>query len=158
MSSKALCALVRAAAAAVAACGLAGCIYLPKLGQSILAAYPEYAYCYYPWLIFLWLAALPCFAVLMLVWQTSVAIKHEQVFTFRTARLVKAGALLLLADAAFVFAGNAALLLLNMNHPGIFLAFLFADIFAVSLAVMAAVLSRYLTKAAALQEEADGTI
>jgi len=35
---------------------------------------------------------------------------------------------------------------------------LIADVFVIALAVLLAVLSRYLTKAAALQEEADGFI
>ena len=45
-----------------------------------------------------------------------------------------------------------------MNQPGMMLLFGVAVIFAVVLALLAAVLSRYLTKAAMLQEESEGTL
>ena len=61
-------------------------------------------------------------------------------------------------DAALLFVGNVVLLLLNMNHPGILLLSVIGDIFIIALALLAAVLSRYLTKAAILQEESEGTI
>ena len=35
---------------------------LPLLGKSLIAAYPEYSRCYLPWLAFLWITAVPCFA------------------------------------------------------------------------------------------------
>lgn len=83
---------------------------------------------------------------------------RETVFTFQTAKWVKTGAVLLLSDIVFLFVGNVVLLLLNMNHPGILLLSVIGDIFAVALALLAAVLSRYLTKAAVLQEESEGTL
>lgn len=159
MSSKTLCAMVRTAVIAAAVCGLAVCCYfLPALGADIAKNNPEFAYCYLPWLLFLLAASLPCFAILGLVWIVSVAINKEQVFTVRTARIVKMSAILLLCDVGFFFCGNIAFLLLDMSHPSVLLISLFVDVFGVSLALLAAVLSRYLTKAAVLQEEADGTI
>jgi len=88
----------------------------------------------------------------------SSAIGNEQVFTHHTARLVKISAMLLFGDICFFIVGNAVYLLLHMSHPLVLLMSLFIAAFGVSLAVMAAVLSRFLTKAAALQEEADATI
>jgi len=159
MSSKTLCNLVRAAVIAVIICGIAACGYiLPSWGASIAKDNPEFANCYLPWLIFLWVSAVPCFAILVLVWKVSTSIKREQVFTIQTARMVKIGAVLLFYDMGFFFIGNILLLLLNMSHPGILLLSFFVDVFGLSLAVLAAVLSRYLTKAAVLQEEADNTI
>jgi hypothetical protein len=83
---------------------------------------------------------------------------HDTVFTVKTAKWVKIGGILLLSDAAFVFVGNVVLLLLNMSHPGVLLFCIIGDIFAFALALLAAVLSRYLTKAAVLQEESEGTL
>lgn len=159
MSSKTLCKMVRAAVIALAICGLFACGYiLPTIGADLARDYPEFAHWYLPWLIFLLTVAAPCFAILALIWKVATAIKKEQVFTFSTARLVKISSMIMFCDVSFFFAGNVVFLLLNMNHPGIFLLSLFVDVFGVALAVAAAVLSRYLTKAAALQEEADGTI
>ena len=159
MSSKTLCFLVRAAVIAVTLCGVAGCFYiLPSVGTNLVLKYPGLAYCYYPWLIFIWIASIPCFTILAIVWIGSSAVVKEQVFTYQTAHKVKITAILLFSDVCFFIVGNIVFLLLGMSHPYILLIAFFADAFGVSLAVLAAVLSRFLTKAAVLQEEADSTI
>ena len=158
MSSKTLCSIVRIAVIAVAGCGFIACYYLPSYGSEIANNNPEFAHCYIPWLVFLWLAAAPCFAFLVLIWKVSTAIKNETVFSFQTARIIKACAMILFGNAAFFFIGNIVFMLLGMNHPSVLLLSIIIDVFGLSLAVLIAVLSRYLTKAAALQEEADGTI
>jgi len=159
MSSRTLGSLMRISVIATAICGLFLCIYvIPSWGGSIINANPEFIEWFWPWLIFAWLVALPCFAVLVFVWKVSGAVTQETVFTVLTAKWVKMGAVLLLSDAAFLFIGNVVLLLLDMNHPGILLLSIIGDIFAVALALLAAVLSRYLTKAAVLQEESEGIL
>ena len=62
------------------------------------------------------------------------------------------------ADAAFFFAGNLLLLLLDMSHPAVLLASLAVVFVGVAVAVGAAVLSHLAQKAAALQEQSDLTI
>jgi len=159
MSSKTLCRLLRIAVVATGGSALYIALELiPSLGSHVVHSYPELESLYWPWLIFAWLVALPCFAILGLIWQASGAVKNDTVFTLRTAKIIKAGAIILFADTGFFFAGNVVLALLGMSHPGILLAAMIGDIFAVALAIFASVLARYITKAAALQEESEGTI
>ncbi len=159
MSSRTLGSLMRISTITTAICGLFLCIYvIPSWGGSMINANPEFSGWFWPWLIFAWLVALPCFAILVFIWKVSDAVTQETVFTILTAKWVKMGAVLLLSDAAFLFIGNVVLLLLDMNHLGILLLSIIGDIFAVALALLAAVLSRYLTKAAILQEESEGTL
>jgi len=159
MTSKNLGNLMRLSVIAAAISGLFLCIYvIPSWGRSIIDANPELSGWFWPWLIFAWLVALPCFAVLVYVWKVSGAVSKDTVFTILTAKWVKTGAVLLLSDAALIFIGNVVLLLLDMSHPGILLLSIIGDIFAVALALLAAVLSRYLTKAAVLQEESEGIL
>ena len=66
--------------------------------------------------------------------------------------------MILFCTSVFFILGNIAYLILGLSHPGVLFLSLIADVFVVALAVLLAVLSRYLTKAAALQEEADGFI
>ena len=42
---------------------------LPAFGLSLVAQYPEFGYCYRPWLIFLCLTGVPCYVVLALGWR-----------------------------------------------------------------------------------------
>ena len=158
MASKTLCKLVRFAVVFTAICGLIACASLPAIGSTVANNFPEYTHLYLPWLIFLWLTSLPFFALLVLIWKMSTAIKDEKVFTLPSARIVRICAMILFGASGFFIIGNIAFLLLGMSHPGILFLSLIADVFVIALAVLLAVLSRYLTKAAALQEEADGFI
>ena len=159
MSSKTLCRFVRFAALSTALCALIILLYiLPSWGMTIVRVNPEQAGWYYPWLLFIWATSLPCFAILVLVWIVSGAIKREDVFTYATARYIRISAILLFCDMGFFFAGNVVFSILKMNHPGILLLSLIIIIFAISLGLLASVLARYITKAAVLQEESDGTI
>lgn len=159
MSSKQLGRLMRISVIAAAICGLYLCgAAIPSLGEGLISTYPEFASWFWPWLIFAWAVAAPCFIILIYIWKVSGAVTHETVFTMQTAKWVKTGAILMLCDAGFLFIGNFVLLLCHMNHPGMMLLFGVAVIFAVVLALLAAVLSRYLTKAAMLQEESEGTL
>jgi len=159
MSSKILCLLIRVAVLATAVCALFIILFIvPSWGNSLVGDYPEFSGWYVPWLSFIWAASIPCFAILVFVWRVSDAIKMDEVFTLRTAGWIKMGAILLFADAAFFFIGNILFLLLDMSHPGVLLVSTLGDIFAIALALLAAVLSRYITKAAELQEVSEGMI
>ena len=159
MSSKTLGNLMKVSVFAAVVCGLFLCLFIiPSWGASITGADPEFGGWFWLWLIFVWLFSMPYFTILVYVWKVSSAVIRDTVFTIQTAKWVKTGAVLLLSDAGFLFAGNVVLLLLNMNHPGVLMFSVISFIFAVALALLAAVLSRYLTKAAVLQEESEGTL
>jgi len=159
MSSKTLGNLMKVSVLAAAACGLFLCLYVvPSWGYGVIESNQEFSGWFWPWLVFAWLFSLPCFAILGYVWKVAGAVIEDTVFTTKTAKWVKIGAILLLSDAAFLFVGNVILLLLNMNHPSVLLFSIIGSVFAIALALLAAVLSRYLTKAAVLQEECEGTL
>jgi hypothetical protein len=150
---------MRVSVVASAICGLYLFLFLiPSLAENIVKDDPAYSYCFWPWLIYVWLFSLPCFAILVLVWKVSGAVIHDTVFTVKTAKWVKAGSILLLADSVFLVTGNFVLGMLDMSGPGEFLLAIVGTIFGVALSLLAAVLARYLTKAAALQEESEGTL
>jgi len=159
MSSKIFCNLVRAAVIIVAMCGIVVCCYiLPSLGRIIRDSNPEYASFYYPWLIFLWVTIMPCFVILVFIWRVSTAIKLDTVFTFKTASFFTTCTVILSCDVVFFFIGNIVFLLLGLNHVWILFLSLIAGIFGITLTVLMALFSRYLTKAAALQEEVDSIV
>lgn len=131
---------------------------LPAIGRDIVVDYPEFSNRYWPWLAFLWATGLPCFVVLVLGWQIADAIGRDRSFTLSNARRLTWISRLAAGDAAFLFAGNAALVLLNMHHPGVFLAMMAVVFAGAAVAVAAACLSHLVQKAAALQEQSDLTI
>lgn len=159
MSSKTLGNLMKFSVVAMSICGLFLCLLvIPAFGESIMKINPEFTNWFWPWIIFSWILAIPCFVIMVYVWKVSNSVIQETVFTFQTAKWVKAGAMLLFFDGVFLFIGSIGLFLFNMNHPGVLLIFIVVDIFVVTLALFMAILSRYLTKASILQEESEGIL
>ena len=143
----------------VGICGL--CIYfgiLPSYGGSLASQYPEFSGCYWPWLIFLWITAIPCYAALVFGWKISENIGRDKSFSQENAKHLAWIAKLAAADSAYFFLGNIVLLLCNMSHPGIVLLSMLVVFAGVAVTVAAAALSHLVLKAAALQEESELTI
>lgn len=131
---------------------------LPLFGNDIANANPEYAYCYLPWLIVLWVSAIPCYMALYYGWRITAEIGRDNSFSMENAEYLKHISRLALLDSGYFFAANLVLLLLDMNHPGILLASLFVDFAGVAVAVAAAALSHLVQKAAEIQRENELTI
>ncbi len=107
-------------------------------------------------LSFYWAVSIPCFAILIIAWKISASIKTEQLFTNKTAKMIKICALILLVDLSVFLIGNVVLLLLKMNDFAIIYFFLIMG--GLVLSVLLSALSHYVAKAAELQELSDGTI
>ena len=133
-------------------------LIIPDFGKSIAAQNPEFAHCYWPWLIFLWCTALPCIAALIFGWTVAGRIGRDRSFCMENARALRMIAVLAATDAAFFFAGNVVLLFLNMSHPGVVLASMLVVFVGVAVAIAAAALSHLVRKATVLQEQSDLTI
>ena len=159
MKQKTLSRWLKAVIVGAALCGAV--IYLfviPEFGRSIADENPEFAYCFWPWLIFLWCTALPCYAALVFGWRIAKNIGNDRSFCMENARALSWIAYLAAADAGFFFVGNVVFLFLNMNHPGVVLLSLVAVFAGVAVAIAAAALSHLVAKAADLQAESDLTI
>ena len=159
MSQKSIAGWLKGIIIGIALCGLViYALVIPSVGLSITAANPEFAYCFLPWLIFICLTALPCYAALVIAWKVASNIGCDRSFTMENAKWIKYIAVLAAADALFFFVGNVVFLLLNMNHPGIALLSLIVVFAGIAIAIAAAALSYLVKKAALLQEQSDWTI
>ena len=140
-------------------CGLVVyCYALPECGRTIISDYPEFASWYWPWLIFLWFTALPCFASLVLGWRIAGNIGKDRSFCPENAVHLQRIAYLAAGDTLFFFAGNVVMTVLGMSHPGVMLASLFVCFVGVAVTVAAVCLSHLTRKAADLQEQSDLTV
>ena len=159
MNQKKLAAWLKGIIIGIGLCGLI--VYfaiIPDIGKSMHASWPEFAGWHWPWMIFLWCTAVPCFASLAPGWMIAVNIGRDRSFSQANARLLKRIAWLAAGDTAFFFLGNVVLFFLGMNHPGIFLISLLICFVGTSVTVAAACLSHLVYKAADLQEQSDLTV
>jgi len=83
---------------------------IPMLGQAIAAAENgAFDYCYHPWLFFIWMTGIPCYAGLVFAWRIAGNIGTDNSFSTANARLLKWISILAAGDAAFFFVGNIVL-------------------------------------------------
>ena len=59
---------------------------LPNCGSSLQDSYPEFASWHWPWMIFLWITAVPCYAVLVLGWKVASRIGMDRSFCMENAK------------------------------------------------------------------------
>lgn len=159
MNQKTLSRWLKAVILSMAVCGLIlYFVVLPIVGRDAALDYPEYAYCFWPWLIFLWVTGVPCYAVLVWGWDLAREIGEDRSFTMRNAASLKKVMIAALGDSGVFFAGNVLFLLLNMNHPGIMLGSLLICFIGAAIAVAAGCLSHLVAKAAQMREENESYI
>lgn len=159
MEQKALSRWLKFVIIGVGICGLF--VYfgiLPSCGNSMVAEYPEFANRFWPWLIFLWMTAIPCYAALVFGWKIAENIGLDKSFSKENAKLLEWIARMAAGDSTFFFVGNIVLLFCNMSHPGVVLLSMVIVFAGVAITVAAAALSHLVLKAAALQEESELTI
>lgn len=130
----------------------------PFCGKSIADTYPEYAYAFWPWLIFLWVTGIPCYIALAYGWNIATSIGEDQSFSLANANRLKKISYLVAGDTKFFAVGNIVLLVLNINHIGILLISVLIMFVGFAIAIVAAALSHLVMKAANLQEQSDLTI
>ena len=111
-----------------------------------------------PWLILIWISAIPCYIVLFLGWRVADNIGADRSFSHDNAKYLKWISWLAAGDAAYFFLGNIVLWFSGMNHPGIVLYSLIVVFAGIAISVAAAALSHLVLKAAVLQEESDLTV
>ena len=130
----------------------------PTIGHIIIRNYPEFSFCYFPWLIFLWTTAVPCYFVLFLMWRIARSIAQNKAFSHKNAIRFKRIAQLAVGDSTFFLIGNILFLVFNMNHPSVVLCSFGIVFMGVTISVICSALSYLTSKAASLQEQSDLTI
>lgn len=133
-------------------------LLLPQWGRDIAVSYSSYTDAYWPWLIFLWISAIPCYATLVCCYRIASEIGKENSFCSKNAELLRIISLLAAADTVYFFLGNLVFLFLHLSHPGIILLALIVVFIGISVTVAAAALSHLVYKAAKLQEDNEYTI
>ena len=133
-------------------------IVFPSVGERTVEKFPELAGWFWPWLLFLWGSAIPCYLVLWHGWRLTGSVRRDESFTRENARRLGKISILAAVDSGYLFLGNLVFLLLSMSHPSVFAALLLISFIGIAIAAAAALLSHLVYKAALMREDADLTI
>ena len=159
MEQKALSRWLKAVIIVVGLCGLGVyCYIFPVWGKSLAMSDASLNGYYWPWLIFLWITAIPCYFVLGYGWRIASEIGKDNTFSYQNAADFKRISQLAVFDSAIFFVGNVILLVLNISHGSVALASLMIVFAGIAVAIVAAALSHFVLKAAKLREENELTI
>lgn len=140
-------------------CGTIFFWFLPQLGRGIALADPEYAWAFWPCLIFAWLFAVPVFWAMAALWAVFGRIGRGDAFCMENARTMATVSRLAFFDAVLVPVGVITLALLGAGSPGMTVIAMPAGVMVCTLVgVMAMALSRLVADAARLQDESDLTV
>lgn len=132
--------------------------FLPMLGMEVRAENPEFAHCFWPWLIFLWGTGLPIVVAMATSWKIAAEIGADRSFTRENSLRMRRISTLAFWDTAYFFAGNLVMGFMFVSHPGVLLYSFFFDLAGICIGVVAAALSHLIYKAALLREEQTLTI
>ena len=133
--------------------------FLPELGRGIAKTDPEYAWAFWPCLIFAWLFAVPVFWAMGRMWDVFGRIGRGAAFCKENAAAMRTVSRLAFFDAVLVPAGIITLALLGVGSPGLMvLAMPLGTMACALVGVMAMALSRLVADAATLQDENDLTV
>ncbi|MBQ4282805.1 MAG: DUF2975 domain-containing protein [Lachnospira sp.] len=155
MSQKALSVWLKMILIGMALCGLVVYGYaVPFGGNELLGPVSDMA----GGLIYVWITAIPCYAVLIFGWRIATNIGKDNSFCQENANCLKWIAFLAAADTIILFVGNIVLLLINMSTPVIIFGSFIICFVGISISVAAAALSHLVLKAAVLQEQSELTI
>ena len=159
MEMKKLARLLQLALVGAAVLGIAVFfVAAPMLGQEMAVANPEYAVAYWPWLIFLWLCAVPCFVSLVPGWRVFGRLAGKNAFCRENGKDMKTIARLAFFDTALFAVGNVVMLGFGWHHPGFMLMALVVCGCGAVIGVVAQVLGVLVLDASAMREENDLTI
>ena len=140
-------------------CGAIFFWFLPQLGRGIALADPEYAWAFWPCLIFAWLFAVPVFWAMAALRAVFGRIGRGDAFCAENARAMATVSRLAFFDAVLVPVGVITLALLGAGSPGMTVIAMPAGVMVCTLVgVMAMALSRLVADAARLQDESDLTV
>lgn len=159
MSQKSLSKWLKAIIGGMAICGALIYLYIiPILGRDLVDARPEYTSWYFPWLAVVLVSAIPCYWGLYFGWKISTEIGKDNSFSMENAEYLKNISILAALDSLYFFVANVVFMVIDMNHPGVFLISLIVVFIGVAVTVAAAALSHLVRKAAEIQQENELTI
>lgn len=154
MDQKKLALWLKAIVVGCALCGIAlfGFI-VPQFLNYVAEEVPDLPHT--AWSIFMWVLALPCYAVLVCIWRMAGEIGRDNSFSPVNARMLKYIAMLAGGDALLLLIGNLVFSATGHSIYTLGIISAFVSFIGLAISVGAACLSHLVLKAASTQEDSD---
>lgn len=158
MNEKLLSALTRFAIVLIGICGVLTCLFwIPiSMGKGTLHNIPWETAEFWVQYVFHWLVSLPCFVLLMIAWRVTSNMNKGKLFLAKNASYVNYATIILTADIVAFLIGNVIFAILGWSSWLIL--YVLVAVTGLVISIFMYILSKYLMRAAVLQEECDLTV
>lgn len=126
---------------------------IPEMGHELINLYPEYGTLYWPYLIWAWVTAVPCYAVLFLFGNICMENNRDNFFCLQNSRRFRLIGRLMLADTGFFFLVSLIFFLFGVLHIGFVFGGLFVIIGGLAVSLLANAAAGWVKEGCALREE-----
>lgn len=133
-------------------------VLAPMLAGKMKTDHPDAAFLYWPVLVYNFVIAVCCYAILFQFWKVCHQIGRDNSFSMENAVAFKQICRLAVLLAAIWFVGFAAISVLHSMQPVILLFLIFAILISFAVAICAAALSHLVFKAYEMRRENELTI
>ena len=133
-------------------------VLVPVLADEMRRGYPEAAFLYWPGLVYNFVIAADCYAILFQFWTVCREIGRDNSFSRENAAAFRRISRIAAVMAVLWFAGLAGLTIMHYMQPAILLFMIFAVFVSAAAAICAAALSHLIWKAYEMQQENELTI
>ncbi len=131
---------------------------IPGMGRDFGRSFPDLAYLFRSYVIWIWIAAVPCYLALGNLWKICCEIGRDRSFSRPVSRSLQSISWLALSDTVLCFVVSNVFFFSNRLHPGLLIACFFLEVGGLGVSLVAAVLSHWVEKGYALKTDNDLTI
>lgn len=133
-------------------------VLVPVLAKKMIRSDPDTAFLYWPVLVYNFVIAVCCYAILFQFWKVCRQIGQDNSFSMENAVAFQRICRLAVLLAVMWSGGFAASLVVHAMQPAVILFFLFAVLVSFAVAICAAALSHLVLKAYEMRQENELTI
>jgi hypothetical protein len=126
--------------------------FVPATGNGYAYMYPEFAYLLWPYLIWAWVTAVPCYIALVYFFKICCKISKGNSFCRANAKWLLWISRIILFDTVLFFTISVVFLFSNMLHPGFFIDAFLVDVGGLGVSIWSAVLSHLVNEGCNLKE------
>lgn len=133
-------------------------LVIPAYGRDIVCMNTRYSDWYMPWLLFIWVLGIPCYAVLFIFWGVCNEIRKDNSFSMKNAKALAIISKLSMVDSILCFLGIVIFSMFQMMHISILVLGILVVIVGIAISVIAAALGHLVQNASKMKDENDLTI
>ncbi len=133
-------------------------LILPVLGMDMVSKNASLENLYWPWIVLIWIVAIPCFVALGIFYKICIEIGDDNSFSKKNAKSLKTISLLAICDSVFFFVVSMVFSIIWSSSLVVIITVLILVFIGIAIGVLSASLSHLVLNASEIKNENELTI